>query len=79
MPWAEPVTGGRWRNNIHNAIDPAGVTEDVTQRVTLTHAAVTRAASLPWAPSQLFHVNVTIIGDNYDGTGPSRRILCIVT
>ena len=50
MPWAEPVTGGRWRNNIHNAIDPAGVTEDVTQRVTLTHAAVTRAASLPRGP-----------------------------
>ena len=64
MPWAEPVTGGRWRNNIHNAIDPAGVTEDVTQRVTLTHAAVTRAASPPWAPSQLCHVTETQIIHN---------------
>ena len=63
--WGSPCHGPGRRNNIINVIDPAGVTGVVTQRVTLTHAAVTRAASLPWAPSQLFHVNVTTPGDDY--------------
>ena len=72
MPRAEPVTGGQWRNNIHDAIDPAGVTEDVTQRVTLTHAAVTRAASLPRGPRHSCFMSMSQpSGITMDGTGPS--------